>query len=220
MDQNQLKKLLSESALKYIEADTVVGIGSGTTVNCFIEVLATIKHKIDGAIAASVASEKLLKQYGIPVLDLNSVNKIPVYVDSADEATQHRTLLKGGGGAHTREKIIATVATKFLCLIDYQKLVPVLSQKAPVPIEVLPMARSAVARAIVQMDGDPEYRQGFVTDNGNVILDVYNLKLVDPYKLEAEIKRIPGVVDCGIFANRPADILIVAKEDGSIEKLF
>ncbi len=212
MTQNTLKQQAAERALDYIESGMIVGVGTGSTVNFFIQALAKIKGKIDGAVASSEASATLLKQQGIPVYDLNSVDNVPIYIDGADEANAHRQLIKGGGGALTREKILATAAEKFICIIDASKQVDVLGH-FPLPVEVIPMARGLVARQLVKW-GDPEYRQGFVTDNGNIILDVHGLQILDPVKLEQTLNNITGVVSNGIFAQRPADILLVASESG------
>ena len=194
----------ASAALNYIEDDTVVGVGTGSTANCLIEALAAIKQRIDGAVASSLASEELLKSYGIPVFELNTVLSIPVYVDGADEANKHLQLIKGGGGALTREKIVASVSQKFVCMIEPRKQVDILGE-FPVAIEVLPMARSYVAREIVKLKGDPVYREGFVTDNGNQILDVYNLEILQPLELEQTLNNITGTVCNGIFAHRRAD---------------
>jgi ribose 5-phosphate isomerase A len=215
MNQNQLKELAAREALKHIVEDKVVGVGSGSTVNFFIDFLAKIKNRIEGAVAASEASAERLKKHGIRVFDLNSVDELPVYVDGADEVTEHLQMVKGGGGALTREKIIAAVARKFVCICDASKLVPVLG-KFPLPVEVIPMARSHVGRALLRMGGHPELRQGFKTDNGNLILDCHGLTLLDPAKTEAELNNIAGVVTNGIFARRPADLLLLAKVDGGI----
>lgn len=213
MSQDALKKAAAEAALSYVQTGTVVGIGTGSTANYFIDALATIKHKIEGTVASSVASAERLKQHGIPVLDLNNVDDLALYVDGADEATRHLHLIKGGGGALTREKIVAAVAKKFVCIADESKLVDVLG-KFPLPVEVIPMARSYVARQIVKMGGQPTLRQGFTTDNGNVILDVRNIEIMDPPQLEAEINNIAGVVTNGIFALRPADVLLLGTGQG------
>lgn len=217
MQQDELKKRVAVEALTHVKHGTVLGVGSGSTVNYFIEALATIKNKIEGAVASSEETAKRLKAHGIPVLDLNSTGPLAVYVDGADEATRHLQLIKGGGGALTREKIIASASAKFVCLIDDSKLVDVLGT-FPVAVEVIPMARSTVARKLVQLGGDPVYRKSFLTDNGNVILDVYNLEILEPAKLEIAFTQIPGVVDCGIFALRRADLLLVASSSG-IEKI-
>jgi len=213
MSQDELKKAAGEAALEYIKAGDVVGVGTGSTVNFFIDSLASIKNKIEGAVSSSVASTERLKSYGIPVFDLNDVNELPVYVDGADEITKHLHMIKGGGGALTREKIIAAVAGKFVCIADESKLVDVLGE-FPLPVEVIPMARSYVARKIVSMGGQPVYRDGFVTDNGNHILDVKNLTIIDPPKMEAELNSIVGVVTNGLFAHRGANVLLMGSESG------
>lgn len=213
MSQDALKKAAAEAALDYVQAGTVVGIGTGSTTNFFIDALAGIKHKIEGTVASSVASAERLKKYGIPVLDLNSVDELALYVDGADEANQYLQLVKGGGGALTREKIIAAVAKQFVCIADESKLVEVLGT-FPLPVEVIPMARSYVARQLVKMGGQPALRQGFTTDNGNVILDVRNLNILDAAGMEAEINNLPGVVTNGIFALRPADVLLLGTGQG------
>lgn len=213
MSTDNFKKAAAQAALTYIKPDTIVGVGTGSTVKFFIDALATIKNKIEGAVASSVATAELLKAAGIQVIDLNNVDKIPVYVDGADEINPHYQLIKGGGGAMTREKIIATVADQFICIADESKQVKVFGAK-PIPIEVIPMARSYVARQIVKMGGFPTYRQGFVTDNGMVILDVLNLDLTDPLKLEEKLNNIVGVVCNGLFAHRTADVLLIAGENG------
>ena len=213
MSEETLKRQLANAALEYVIPNTILGIGSGTTVNCFIDALASIKHKIEGAVAASKESERRLKKLGIEVVDLNSVNDLSVYIDGADELTEHKQLIKGGGAALTREKILAAVSKKFICLATENKKVDVLG-KFPLPIEVIPMARSYVARQCVMLGGDPEYRAGVVTDNGNVILDVYNLKILDPVQLEKTLNNIAGVVTNGLFAVRPADEILLANEAG------
>lgn len=213
MSKDEIKRRVAEAALDYVELEDVVGIGTGTTANFFIDALARIKAKIDGAVASSEASAQRLKGHGIPVLDLNHVGELPLYVDGADEATRHRHLIKGGGGALTREKIVAAASRKFVCIIDDSKLVDVLGA-FPLPIEVIPMARSFVARKLVKLGGFPELREGFKTDNGNPILDVHNLNIMEPWKLESEINDIPGVVTAGIFALRPADVVLVGRETG------
>jgi ribose 5-phosphate isomerase A len=213
MSQDTMKKSVAEAALKYVEAGTVIGIGTGSTANFFIDALAEIKHKIEGTVASSLASTERLKQHGIPVLDLNAADDIAVYVDGADEATRFLHLIKGGGGALTREKIVAAASRKFVCIADQSKLVDVLG-KFPLPVEVIPMARSYVARQMVKLGGQPVLRQGFTTDNGNLILDVHNLEIIDPPKLEAELNNIAGVVTNGIFALRPADVLLLGTPEG------
>lgn len=213
--QDTLKKAAAEAALKYITPGATVGVGTGSTVKFFIDALATIKHKIECTVASSVSTEQLLKAHNIPVYDLNSVNPSDmVYVDGADEATSHHYLIKGRGGALLREKIIATVAKQFICMIDESKKVDVLGRVAPIPVEVIPMARSYVARQIVKLGGDPIYREGYKTDNGNVILDIYNLTALNPVQLEQILKNITGVVESGIFAHRPADVLLIATQEG------
>ncbi|MGC1182535.1 ribose-5-phosphate isomerase RpiA [Legionella sp.] len=210
---SDLKVKAAKAALDYIEHETVVGIGTGSTVNFFIKELAAIKHRIDGCVPSSKATEVLLRTAGIPVLDLNSVHDLPLYIDGADEVMAHGEMIKGGGGAHTREKIVAQVAKKFICIVDDSKVVSRLGA-FPVAVEVIPIARSMVARQLVQLGGDPEYREGFVTDNGNIILDVFNLTINDPMDLEERINKIPGVVDNGLFAHRVADVILVASNEG------
>ena len=215
MNQDQLKELVAREALKHVVEDRIVGVGSGSTVFKFIDLLATMRNRIEGAVAASEASAERLKKHGIRVVDLNSVNELPVYIDGADEVTEHLHMIKGGGGALTREKIVAAVARKFVCICDASKRVPVLG-KFPLPVEVIPMARSHVGRELLRMGGHPELRQGFTTDNGNLILDCHGLTLLDPARTEAELNNIAGVVSNGIFARRPADILLVAEASGQI----
>jgi ribose 5-phosphate isomerase A len=214
MTQDEQKKLVAQAALEYIEAGQTIGVGTGSTVKFFIEALAGIKNKIETTVASSIETEQLLKNYHIPVQDLNSVNTVDLYIDGADEVNPYGCLIKGRGGAFTREKIIATVAKKFICIVDQSKQVDILGKEAPVPIEVIPMARSYVARQIVKLGGDPVYRQGFKTDNGNIVLDVYNLKILDPKLQEDILKNITGVVENGIFAHRPANMVIVATAQG------
>lgn len=213
MTQDKLKQQAAESALQFIAMNDVVGVGSGSTVNYFIEALAKIKNKIEAAVPASKATEQLLRAQHIPIVDLNSVRELPIYIDGADEFNTHKYLIKGGGGALAREKIIACVAKQFICIVDESKCVNVLG-KFPVAVEVLPMARSYVARELVKLGADPVYRQGFISDNGNIILDVHNLDLVDPPKLEQIINNITGVVMNGVFAKRAADKIIVASGAG------
>ena len=208
MSQNEGKRLSGEAAAKFIEEGTVVGVGTGSTVAFFIEALARKKHQIEGAVSSSEQSTALLKQHGIPVLDLNSTGSLSLYVDGADECDPHNRLIKGGGGALTREKIIAACSQKFVCIIDASKEVKLLG-KFPLPIEVIPMTRSYVAREIVARGGQPVWREGKVTDNGNWILDVYNWQITDPVGMEAELNQITGVVCVGLFAKRAADIVIV-----------
>jgi ribose 5-phosphate isomerase A len=211
--QDELKRLVAEAALKYVVEDKVVGVGSGSTVNFFIDALAGIKGRIDGAVAASDASAQRLKKHGIRVFDLNSVSELPVYVDGADEITEHLHMIKGGGGALTREKIVAAVAAKFVCICDASKLVPVLG-KFPLPLEVIPMARSYIGREVVKLGGIPELRPNFTTDNGNLILDCYGFTLLDPPQMEAELNNLAGLVTNGIFARRPADVLLLGEASG------
>ena len=213
MNQDEMKKAAAEAALEYVESGMIVGVGTGSTANHFIDLLAGIKGKIDGTVASSVASEERLKSHGIPVMDLNSAGQLSLYVDGADESTKFLHLIKGGGGALTREKIVAGASDKFVCIADDSKLVDVLG-KFPLPIEVIPMAQSLVARQIVALGGNPVLREGFVTDNGNIILDVHGLEIMNPVEMEEKINQWPGVVTVGIFAHRPADVLILAGESG------
>ena len=213
MTQDELKQLVAREALKHVVEDAIVGVGSGSTVNMFIDALAAIKARIEGAVAASAASTERLKQHGIRVFELNSVDELPVYVDGADEVTEHLTMIKGGGGALTREKIIAAVARKFVCICDSSKLVPVLG-KFPLPVEVIPMARSHVGRELRKLGAYPELREDFMTDNGNLILDCRGLTITDPPRLEAELNNIAGVVTNGIFARRRADLLLLGAPGG------
>lgn len=210
---NDLKQMAAKAALAYIEEDMIVGVGTGSTVNYFIEALKSQRGKLDACVASSVATEQLLRAAGLPVVDLNAVNQIDLYIDGADEVTQNGDMIKGGGGALTREKILATASKKFVCIVDASKLVGHLGE-FPVAVEVLPIARSLVARALVKLGGDPQYREGYVTDNGNLILDVYNLTINTPIALEEQIKGLTGVVDCGLFARRKADLILVAGQDG------
>ena len=212
MTQDELKKLVAREALTHVR-DGVVGVGSGSTVNFFIDALATIKGRIDGVVAASDASAARLKQHGIQVLELNNVSELPLYVDGADEVTEHLYMIKGGGGALTREKIVAAVARKFVCICDASKLVPVLG-KFPLPLEVIPMARSYVGREMLRRGAQPVLRERFKTDNGNLILDCHGLTILDPPGLEAELNQIAGVVSNGIFAHRPADVLLLGTPEG------
>jgi ribose 5-phosphate isomerase A len=211
----QLKQQVAASAIAQLDDAQVIGVGSGSTVNCFIDELAKIKDRFEGAVAASEASAKRLKAHGIEVLALNNVGNIAIYVDGADEFTPQRSLIKGGGGALTREKIIAAAARKFVCIVDHSKKSAVLG-KFPLAIEVIPMARSYVARQLVIMGGSPVYREGFITDNGNVILDAYQLDMVDPIKLEQRINNIAGVVSNGLFAMRSADLILMSSPEGII----
>lgn len=217
MDQDELKRQVAKAAIDYVETGTVVGVGTGSTANHFVDFLADIKGRIDGAVASSEATAERLRGHGIPVLDLNSTGELAIYVDGADEADGHLHLTKGGGGALTREKIVAAASRTFVCIADGSKRVDVLG-KFPLPVEVIPMARSFVARKLVALGGQPEWREGFTTDNGNVILDVHNLTITDPRGLESQLNNIPGVVTNGLFALRPADILLLGTADG-VEKL-
>ncbi|MBK8753372.1 MAG: ribose-5-phosphate isomerase RpiA [Candidatus Competibacteraceae bacterium] len=213
MSSDEMKKRAAEAALKYVEENTVVGIGTGSTVNHFIDALSRIKHRIEGAVSSSEATTQRLKAHKIPVLDLNAAGPLPLYVDGADEANRHLQLIKGGGGALTREKIIAAASDQFICIADQTKLVDVLGT-FPLPVEVIPMARSHVGRELLKRGGQPVLRENFITDNGNLILDVYNLRILDPVKLEAEFNNIAGVVTVGLFALRPADVLLLGTPDG------
>jgi len=208
-----MKKAVAKAALDYIEAGSVIGVGTGSTANHFIDFLATIKGKIEGTVASSVASAERLKKHGIPVLDLNSAGELGVYVDGADESNRHLHLIKGGGGALTREKIVAAASKKFVCIADESKLVDVLG-KFPLPVEVIPMARSYVARELVKLGGRPVLRDGFTTDNGNVILDVHDLQILNPVETEGKLNGIVGVVTNGLFAIRPADVLLLGTPAG------
>ncbi len=210
---DEMKKAAAEAAIDYVEAGMIVGVGTGSTANHFIDALAGIKGKIDGTVASSEASAERLRGHGIPVMDLNEVGNLPLYVDGADEANEYLQLIKGGGGALTREKIVAAASDQFVCIADDSKLVKILG-KFPLPVEVIPMARSYVARQLVKLGGQPELREGFTTDNGNIILDVHNLEIMEPLKLEQEINMLAGVVTVGIFANRPADVLILGGAEG------
>lgn len=218
MNQDHLKKAAAQAAIKYVVPDEIIGVGTGSTVNYFIEELAKIKNQIEGAVASSESTAKKLKAHHIAVYDLNAVNDVAVYIDGADEFNEHSYLIKGGGGALTREKIIATVAKKFVCIVDENKRVGILGTHFPVPIEVIPMARSYVGRQIIKMHGDPVYRENFVTDNGNIILDAHNLKLIDPLEIESEIKKIVGVVENGIFAQKRPDIILISTANGIQEQ--
>lgn len=217
MTQDELKKAVAKAAFDYVESkledDTIIGVGTGSTANCFIDELGKIAHRISGTVASSEESARRLKEHGIPVFDLNSCGVLEIYVDGTDESNDHLQLIKGGGAALTREKIIAAASREFLCIADGSKLVKVLG-KFPLPVEVIPMARSHVARQLVKLGGDPVYREDCVTDNGNHILDVYNLEILEPRKLEQEINQIVGVVTNGLFAERSADLLMLGTENG------
>lgn len=214
MTQDEMKQAVAKAAIEYVEAGTIVGVGTGSTANFFIDELAKIKHKIEGTVASSEASAERLREHGIEVFDLNSVSEIAVYVDGADESNKFLHLVKGGGGALTREKIVAAASKKFVCIADESKLVDVMG-KFPLPIEVIPMARSLVAREIIkQIGGEPVLREGFTTDNGNIILDVHNLEIMEPTKTEQILNNITGVVTNGLFAIKPADVLLLGTPDG------
>jgi ribose 5-phosphate isomerase A len=213
MNADDRKRLAAEAALQYIDEDMIVGVGTGSTVNFFIDALAAQKLRIRGAVSSSEASTARLKKHGIEVMDLNSAGDLSVYVDGADEADEHLRLIKGGGGALTREKIVAAASQRFICIADDSKLVKVLG-KFPLPVEVIPMSRSYVARQLIKLGGQPVLREGFITDNGNPILDIHHLSITDPVKLETEINQIVGVVTVGLFARRPADVLLLGGENG------
>lgn len=214
MNQDEMKKVAAQAAIEYLPDGGVIGVGTGSTVNHFIDLIAPLKHKFEGAVSSSEASTERMKSHGIPVFDLNSVGDLEIYVDGADESNKHLHLIKGGGGALTREKIVAAASKKFVCIADESKLVDILGDFA-LPVEVIPMARSYVAREIVKLGGTPVWREDFVTDNGNVILDVQNLKIMEPVKFEESLNHITGVVTNGLFAKRPADVLILGTPDGA-----
>jgi len=213
MTQDELKQAVAREAIKHVADDAVIGVGTGSTANFFIDELARIKGRIAGAVASSDRSAERLKGHGIRLFELNSVNELPIYIDGADEVTEHLAMIKGGGGALTREKIVAAVARKFVCIADESKLVPVLG-KFPLPVEVIPMARAYVARQMVKLGGQPELRANFTTDNGNVVLDVRGLSILAPAELEATINNIAGVVTNGLFARRGADVLLLGTKTG------
>lgn len=214
MTQDEMKKAAGWAALKYVEKGSIVGVGTGSTVNHFIDALGTIKDDIKGAVSSSVASTERLKELGIEVYECNDVMKLDVYVDGADEINPAREMIKGGGAALTREKIVAAISDKFVCIVDGTKAVDVLGQ-FPLPVEVIPMARSYVARELVKLGGDPAYREGVVTDNGNVILDVHNMQITNPKEMEDKINGIAGVVTVGLFAHRGADVVITGTPEGA-----
>jgi ribose 5-phosphate isomerase A len=214
MSPDEMKQLAAKAALDYVEPGIIIGVGTGSTVNHFINLLAPIKGKIEGAVSSSEATTARLKGLGIPVYDLNGVGEIPLYIDGADESNHYLQLIKGGGGALTREKIITAASRKFICIADQSKLVDILGN-FPLPVEVIPMARSYVAREIVKLGGEPVYREGFITDNGNQILDIHGLSITEPARLESQLNNIPGVVTNGLFALHPADILILGTPDGA-----
>ena len=217
MTQDELKQSVAREAIKYIVDDEVIGVGSGSTVNFFIDELGKVKNRIAGAVASSEKTAERLKRHGIRLFDLNGVNELPVYIDGADEITEHLAMIKGGGGALTREKIAAAVAKKFVCIADESKLVPVLG-RFPLPVEVIPMARAYVARQMVRLGGQPKLREGFTTDNGNVVLDLWGLSILNPVELETAINNITGVVTNGLFARRGADVLLLGTKSG-VKKL-
>ena len=214
MTQDEMKIAAAEAAMKYVEPGMIVGVGTGSTANHFIDALARMKNDIEGTVASSIATEERLKSHGIEVMDLNNAGQLSLYIDGADESDKHLNLIKGGGGALTREKIVAGASNKFICIADESKLVDVMG-KFPLPVEVIPMAQSFVAREIVKMGGTPILREGFTTDNGNIILDVKGLEILEPVKTEDEFNRIPGVVTVGLFARRPADVLILGTPNGA-----
>lgn len=213
MTQDEKKMEVARAALEFVEPGSIVGVGTGSTANFFVDALRDLKHRIEGAIASSGATAERLKSKGIPVYELNDVDAVSVYVDGADEATHHLQLIKGGGGALTREKIVAAASENFVCIVDESKMVDVLGA-FPLPVEVIPMARSFVARTVVAMGGTPTWREGYVTDNGNYILDIHNLSIVEPIKLESELNQVAGVVANGLFAKRGADTVLVGTDDG------
>jgi ribose 5-phosphate isomerase A len=213
MTQDEQKKLVAREAVKYVVEGAYVGVGSGSTANYFIDELAKIKSRIKGAVASSVKTAERLKQHGIPIFELTSIDELPVYVDGADETTAHGAMIKGGGGALTREKIVAAVAKQFVCIVDRSKLVGVLGN-FPLPVEVIPMARSYVAHELVRLGGHPQLREHFTTDNGNIILDVEDLRILNPAELETKINNVVGVVTNGLFARRGADVILVGTDDG------
>lgn len=212
MDQNEMKQAVAQAAIAFIPQG-VIGVGTGSTANFFIDALATIKGRFDGAVASSDATAQRLRSHGIRVFDLNEVSTLDVYVDGADEITRHMHMIKGGGGALTREKIVAACSSQFICVADQSKMVDVLG-RFPLPIEVIPMARSYVARQVVALGGQPKLREGFVTDNGNVIIDVHGLSILDPVEMETQLNQIVGVLTNGLFAHRAADVLLMGTPDG------
>jgi len=213
MDATEKKRAAARAAMEYIQPGMTLGVGTGSTVNCLIDLLPEVHDQIDRVVSSSRASTKLLEEQGFEVLTLNETGDIDLYIDGADESNKHLQLIKGGGGALTREKVLAAAARRFVCIVDDTKLVGMLGE-FPLPIEVLPMAQELVARRILKMRGQPVWREGFVTDNGNHILDVHNLQIANPIDMEARINRIPGVVTVGLFAQRPADVLLIADDAG------
>ncbi len=214
MTQDEMKIAAAEAAMKYVEPGMIVGVGTGSTANHFIDALARMKHDIEGTVASSIATEERLKSHGIRVMELNNAGQLSLYIDGADESDKHLNLIKGGGGALTREKIVAGASDKFICIADESKLVDIMG-KFPLPVEVIPMARSFVAREIVKMGGKPILREGFTTDNGNIILDVKGLEILEPVQMEDDFNKIAGVVTVGLFARRPADVLILGTPKGA-----
>ncbi|MDG2954492.1 ribose-5-phosphate isomerase RpiA [Bisgaard Taxon 10/6] len=215
MDQLEMKKMAAQAALQFVRPDSIVGVGSGSTVNCFIEALGSLRDQIKGAVAASKASEELLRKQGIEVFSANDVSGLDIYVDGADEINPQKMMIKGGGAALTREKIVASLTKNFICIVDSSKQVDVLGSTFPLPVEVIPMARSQVARKLVALGGSPEWRQGVVTDNGNVILDVHNFPIMNPVEMEKELNNVAGVVTNGIFALNAANTVIVGTAEGA-----
>lgn len=213
MSSDEQKRAAAREAIRFVEPDAYIGVGSGSTANFFIDELAAIKNRLRGAVASSVKTAERLKRHGIWIDELNNVDDLPVYIDGADEVTESGAMIKGGGGALTREKIVAAVARKFVCIVDASKLVKKLGA-FPLPVEVIPMARSHVARALVLLGGHPEWRMGFATDNGNLILDVHGLDIADPVAMEARINQITGVVTVGLFARRGADVILIGTPEG------
>lgn len=210
MTQDELKQQVAKAAIEYVKGESIIGVGTGSTVNFFIDLLADFKNEIEAAVSSSIVTTKRLEKIGIRVIELSEVDRIGVYVDGADEVNPQKKMIKGGGGALTREKIVAAVSDKFVCIVDDSKCVDVMG-KFPLPIEVIPMARSYVARELVKMGGQPEWRQGYMTDNGCEIIDIHNLNIMEPMTLEKEINNIPGVVTVGLFALRDADVVLVGK---------
>jgi len=214
MNADEKKKLAAYAALEYVVPGSVIGVGTGSTVNHFIDAIAEkMKGSVEAAVSSSEVSSERMRQHGIPVIDLNAAGELSIYVDGADESNRHLHLIKGGGGALTREKIVAAASKTFVCIADDTKLVDVMG-KFPLPVEVIPMARSLVARELVKLGGQPVWREGFVTDNGNIILDVHNLEIMEPMKMETQINQMAGVVTCGIFAHRSADVLLLGGDNG------